>query len=74
VWNDVGYHYWIRRRRQQTTFKLGCQFRVKTQGNLGGFGNNLYLKNGRRMVYGMGKPCGCQGLNKLGHLNARCGN
>jgi hypothetical protein len=28
----------------------------------------------RRMVYGMGKPYGCQGLNKLGHLNTTCGN
>jgi hypothetical protein len=58
-------------RRQQASFKLSCQFKVKAQGNLGGFNNNFSLRNGEKMVYEMGKPCG---LNKLGHLNATFGN
>jgi hypothetical protein len=45
-------------KRQQASFKLSCQFRVKAQGNLGGFNNNFSLRNGEKMVYEMGKPCG----------------
>jgi hypothetical protein len=58
-------------RRQQASFTSSCQFRVKAQGNLGGFSNNFYLKNEKKMVYEMGKP---YGLNKLGHFNATFGN
>jgi len=33
---------------------LSCQFKAKAQGNLGEFGNNFYLRDGRRMFCGMG--------------------
>jgi hypothetical protein len=32
------------------------------------------LRNVRKMFYGMDKPFGYQGLNKLGHLNTTCDN